>query len=386
MCMQIQEIILLIVVTVGGIGLLIGYIFYPLFLLLSSKRRSPSTPISLSTSATLIIPAWEERELSKKISNTLSLDRNGIDLQIIVITDEYPPSSLSSEITWITESTRAGKSVSINRAMEQVKTPFVIFTDANTFLKTDALQHLLHPFTDQSVGAVSGEKRVRSGQARSVGEQLYWRYESFLKQSDASSHSVIGGAGELFAIRTLLFESLPQDCLLDDLEISWQVIRKGYRIAYAPSALATESASANLHEESKRKIRMAAGAYQFLDRHSLKDLFSVSPVYAMQFMFRKWFRWVLAPIFLFLLLLGMIGFIFFETSGPLLTYFAWVLGGFWSSVLIGWGLQQVGVRISWLEAPFYFLFMHYCQIRGWLRYRFGKQSSVWEKSERASLP
>jgi cellulose synthase/poly-beta-1,6-N-acetylglucosamine synthase-like glycosyltransferase len=384
--MQIQEIILLIVVTVGGIGLLIGYIFYPLFLLLSSKRRSPSTPISLSTSATLIIPAWEERELSKKISNTLSLDRNGIDLQIIVITDEYPPSSLSSEITWITESTRAGKSVSINRAMEQVKTPFVIFTDANTFLKTDALQHLLHPFTDQSVGAVSGEKRVRSGQARSVGEQLYWRYESFLKQSDASSHSVIGGAGELFAIRTLLFESLPQDCLLDDLEISWQVIRKGYRIAYAPSALATESASANLHEESKRKIRMAAGAYQFLDRHSLKDLFSVSPVYAMQFMFRKWFRWVLAPIFLFLLLLGMIGFIFFETSGPLLTYFAWVLGGFWSSVLIGWGLQQVGVRISWLEAPFYFLFMHYCQIRGWLRYRFGKQSSVWEKSERASLP
>jgi cellulose synthase/poly-beta-1,6-N-acetylglucosamine synthase-like glycosyltransferase len=384
--MQIQEIILLIVVTVGGIGLLIGYIFYPLFLLLSSKRRSPYTPISLSTSATLIIPAWEERELSKKISNTLSLDRNGIDLQIIVITDEYPPSCLSSEITWITESTRAGKSVSINRAMEQVKTPFVIFTDANTFLKTDALQHLLHPFTDQSVGAVSGEKRVRSGQARSVGEQLYWRYESFLKQSDASSHSVIGGAGELFAIRTLLFESLPQDCLLDDLEISWQVIRKGYRIAYAPSALATESASANLHEESKRKIRMAAGAYQFLDRHSLKDLFSVSPVYAMQFMFRKWFRWVLAPIFLFLLLLGMIGFIFFETSGPLLTYFDWVLGGFWSSVLIGWGLQQVGVRISWLEAPFYFLFMHYCQIRGWLRYRFGKQSSVWEKSERASLP
>jgi cellulose synthase/poly-beta-1,6-N-acetylglucosamine synthase-like glycosyltransferase len=334
----------------------------------------------------MIIPAWEERELSKKISNTLSLDRNGIDLQIIVITDEYPPSSLSSEITWITESTRAGKSVSINRAMEQVKTPFVIFTDANTFLKTDALQHLLHPFTDQSVGAVSGEKRVRSGQARSVGEQLYWRYESFLKQSDASSHSVIGGAGELFAIRTLLFESLPQDCLLDDLEISWQVIRKGYRIAYAPSALATESVSANLHEESKRKIRMAAGAYQFLDRHSLKDLFSVSPVYAMQFMFRKWFRWVLAPIFLFLLLLGMIGFIFFETSGPLLTYFAWVLGGFWSSVLIGWGLQQAGVRISWLEAPFYFLFMHYCQIRGWLRYRFGKQSSVWEKSERASLP
>lgn len=384
--MQIQEIILLIVVFVGGIGLLIGYVFYPLFLLLSSKRRPPHTPASQLTSATLIIPAWEERELSKKISNTLSLDRSGIDLKIIVITDEYAPLSLSPEITWITESTRAGKSVSINRAMEQVKTPLVIFTDANTLLKTDALQHLLYPFTDQMVGAVSGEKRVRSGLARSMGEQLYWRYESFLKQSDASSHSVIGGAGELFAIRTLLFESLPQECLLDDLEISWQVIRKGYRIAYAPSAIANESAAANLHEEAKRKIRMAAGAYQFLDRHSLKDLFSVSPSYAMQFMFRKWFRWVLAPIFLFLLLLGTIGLIFFETSDPLLTYFAWILGGFWSSVLIGWGLQQAGIRISWLEAPFYFLFMHYCQIRGWFRYRFGKQPSAWEKSERASLP
>jgi hypothetical protein len=68
-------------------------------------------------------------------------------------------------------------------------------------------------------------------------EGWYWHYESFLKQLDAGFYSVVGAAGELFALRTELFTELPNDTLLDDLALSLEVSFRGYRIAYEPAGL-----------------------------------------------------------------------------------------------------------------------------------------------------
>ena len=47
-----------------------------------------------------------------------------------------------------------------NRAIGHVTTPFVIFTDCNTLLNTEAVRLLVRHYQDPQVGAVSGEKRV----------------------------------------------------------------------------------------------------------------------------------------------------------------------------------------------------------------------------------
>jgi cellulose synthase/poly-beta-1,6-N-acetylglucosamine synthase-like glycosyltransferase len=85
---------------------------------------------------------------------------------------------------------------------------------------------------------------------------------------DASFYSIVGAAGELFSIRTHLFTPMDDHIILDDFIISMQVCLQGYRFAYEPDAFATETASDSLKEESKRKIRIAAGAYQSV--HILK--------------------------------------------------------------------------------------------------------------------
>jgi hypothetical protein len=41
-----------------------------------------------------------------------------------------------------------------------------------------------------------------SDMAAGAGEGIYWKYESALKKWDAELYSVVGAAGELFAIRT----------------------------------------------------------------------------------------------------------------------------------------------------------------------------------------
>jgi cellulose synthase/poly-beta-1,6-N-acetylglucosamine synthase-like glycosyltransferase len=78
-------------------------------------------------------------------------------------------------------------------------------------------------------------------------------------------YSVVG-AGELFAIRTALYRHVEKDTLLDDFIISLRVAQEGYTIQYDPEAYAIETASANVKEELKRKIRISAGGIQSIVR------------------------------------------------------------------------------------------------------------------------
>lgn len=89
--------------------------------------------------------------------------------------------------------------------------------------------------------------------AVSGGEGLYWKYESWLKKMDYQLYSAIGAAGELFAIRTPLYEEMPEDTLLDDFMLSLRIAMKQYTIAYCDTAYALESGSADMKEEEKEK-------------------------------------------------------------------------------------------------------------------------------------
>mgnify|MGYP000269703401 CR=1 FL=1 len=143
----------------------------------------------------------------------------------------------------------------MNRGMGFVTTPLVIFTDANTFINPQAVREIVKCFNHPQVGCVAGEKRVdmySTEGAVSGGEGLYWKYESWLKKMDYQLYSAIGAAGELFAIRTPLYEEMPEDTLLDDFMLSLRIAMKQYTIAYCDTAYALESGSADMKEEEKR--------------------------------------------------------------------------------------------------------------------------------------
>lgn len=384
--MTVFEYILIGMVCTGGSGLILIYVLYPLFAFFLPAKKPVSGLVDRPDAVTLIITAWQEDGLFQKLENSLALRQEGIELEIIVMTDQICPSHVPENVRWVIEPTRMGKAFSINEAVALANYPILIFTDANTRLNEQALLHLLDQFQYADVGAVAGEKRLLSSTRTGAGsERLYWQYESILKRADARMHSVIGGAGELFAMRKELFRSLPTDCILDDLELSWQVVSNRYRIAYAPGAIATELPSSSLKEEMRRKIRIAAGAYQFLDRHPLSSLFAAAPLYGWQFLFRKWARWMLAPIFLLLVLTGaaMLTWLTGDSTGRLIWF--GLQAGFYLMGALGWVMTSMRVQVGWMAAPFYFLFMHFCQARGWFRYRFGQQTALWEKSARVPI-
>lgn len=138
--------------------------------------------------------------------------------------------------------------------------------------------------------------------AAAGGEGIYWKYESTLKALDARLYSAVGAAGELFAVRRELFETMEPDTLLDDFILSLRITMKGYIIAYCTNAYAIESGSADMREEEKRKVRIAAGGLQSIRRlRPLLNPFRYG-VLSFQYTSHRVLRWSVTPFLLFALL------------------------------------------------------------------------------------
>lgn len=371
--------------TYLGYGLL-------LFLLTAFLRRKVPTPSDELPPLTLVVPAYnEELFLEKKIQNSLSLRYPKDRLFYLFVTDgstdrtneilaAYPQMEL------LTGAVRLGKTAALNRAMQQVSTPLVVFTDANTLLHEDCLLKMVRHYGDLQIGGVAGEKRIldKEQSAVGLGERLYWQYESLLKKADSKFYSVIGAAGELFSIRTALFRPVNEAVILDDFVISAGVCQQGYRFVYEEGAAAVETSSASIAEERKRKIRISAGCFQVLFLvKGLLNPFRNSRLF-FQYLSHRVFRWTLCPLCLplFFLSNAWLAFqaemVFFQSAfaGQVLFYLLAAAG---SVLLQKKRLPQL------LLVPYYFVFMNLSLYVGLYRFLNGKQSVIWKKAARKAF-
>lgn len=371
-----------------------------LYILVKIKEcfRKSSSPIMPADNElpelTLFIAAYnEEAVVEEKMRNSLELDYPADKLHIVWVTDgsnDRTNELLSawSQATVLYQPERQGKTAAMNRGMHFVTTPLVVFTDANTRLNREALRKIVQAFEKPEVGCVAGEKRIAvqtKDNAASGGEGIYWKYESTLKKLDSRLYSAAGAAGELFAIRRNLFEEMPTDTLLDDFILSLRIVMHGYTIAYCADAYATESGSADMREEEKRKVRIAGGGIQSIGRlFPLLNPFRYG-IFSFQYISHRVLRWSVTPFLLFLLLpLNTI--LLFTTGSPLFYAVIWLLQALF--YLMGsWGyyLSMKHIKNKILFIPYYFLFMNVNVIRGisYLCKRQGDASGAWEKARRA---
>ena len=355
----------------------LGIVFYTyigygmlLFTLVHVKRltglNSTKSDNNYTPRVTLLIAAYNEKDfVDQKVRNNRLLD--------------YPSQKI--EQIWVTDGSNDGTPEFLNRGMKHVKSPIVIFSDANTLLSADAVKRIVKLFSDPQTGCVSGEKRISNNSkeaAAGAGEGLYWRYESKLKKWDAELNSVVGAAGELFAVRTELFEEVEPDTLLDDFIISLRIAMKGYSIQYDPEAYAMETASADVKEELKRKIRIAAGGIQSVIRlYPLLNIFRYKTL-SFQYISHRVLRWTITPLLipsLFILNLLLLDHWFYY--GLMLLQ---VL--FYAFALLGSLLEHRKLKLKPLFVPYYFFVMNYAVYRGFLRIANNKQSVNWERAKR----
>ena len=367
----------IVVYTYVGYGIVLYLLVFVKRLATKAKPLADITDDRLPE-VTLMVCAYNEEDIiAEKMDNTRRLDYPSDRLHLVWVTDGSNDNtnvllSAYPEVKVIYSPERRGKAAALKHGIKEIDTEIVMMTDANTMLNPEAVREVARLMQDPKVGCVSGEKKVmaRSNSDEAAqGEGLYWKYESTLKRLDSELYSTMGAAGELCVIRRQLMTDIPDDTLLDDFIISMEIVKKGYKIAYTSNAYAMEYGSADLHEESKRKRRIAAGGLQSCWR--LRSLMNPlrHPVVAFQFVSHRVLRWTITPVCLFALV-------------PLNTLL--VLSGEGIVYTIIWILQilfyasaAAGVRISK-----YFIFMNLNVFRG-MAYLFNNSTGMWEKAKRA---
>ncbi|MCB8964343.1 MAG: glycosyltransferase family 2 protein [Bacteroidales bacterium] len=376
--------------------ILYSYAGYALILLayVTTKRRKrkPTNPQPQThPSVTIVVAAFNEHDIViPKVENTQQINYPANKLTQIWVTDGSTDNTLKllsqyPNIKVIHRDERLGKAAAINHAMEHVTSDITIFSDANTMLNPNSVMELITPFANPKVGCVAGEKRIDYGynsNASSTSEGIYWKYESLIKQLESESGSTLSAAGELFAIRTELFQKLNPNTILDDFELSTQIALNGHSVVYAKKAIATEKGSLNFEEEQKRKIRIAAGGFQMLFKHPelLNPLNNAALTF--KYLSHKVLRWTLVPLAALLIPFINLWIVITHPSKPFYIISLFLLILFYIVAFYGYLIKNSSTKNHYTLLPYFATMTHISEIHGFVRYIFKEQNPKWEKAQR----
>jgi hypothetical protein len=273
-----------------------GQVLYPAWLALASRRKE-AAPVPAPRqwpAVTVLVAAYGEADcIGDKVRDVLANGYPGF-LDVMVVADADVETAARAEkagATVVTADDRLGKAQALNLGFSKVTAPVVVLSDANNIIAPGAIAALVRYLDDPHVGAVAGEKVEADG----AGEDLYWRFESWLKQREWRLGTTIGLVGELAAIRTDAWRPIPPDIAIDDLWTALELSERGYAIAYEPSAKAFEPSELTLRQQWGRRTRNVAGAlHVFMRRRS--QLGPAGGLVAVQIWGHRLARYTVAPL------------------------------------------------------------------------------------------
>lgn len=371
-----------------------SYLIYPIVIYLISlfflgKKKEQSMdeypPISI------IISAYnEEKVIENRIRNIISSHYPLNNIEILVGSDcssDKTNEILRQLITEIPQlrvflfSERRGKAGVLNEIVDYAKSEILVFTDANTEFQKDALKNLVHNFSDNRIGGVSGKLELvetLSHLQKGVEERKYWQYETFIKKSEGNLGILIGANGGIFAIKKSLFTKIPLDKpVTDDFFISLSVVKKGFRLVFDETAIAYEEVAKDVKTEFRRKIRFAATNFQTITFFK-ELLFNKNFLLSYAFWSHKIIRWYL-PLILIALMIVNVLLVGYNPIFDALLYLqivVYLLG------ILGYLLLQIGIRIGLISLISYFLLTNLALLIGLIKFLSKKHSLIWQSTPR----
>jgi biofilm PGA synthesis N-glycosyltransferase PgaC len=251
-----------------------AYFLYPAIIVVWARlfprrieKRYRHVPVSVVMAA-----RNEEANISARIENLLAQEYPHALLEVVVVSDgstdrtaELARQFTHHGVNVIECSSPVGKAAALNIGVASASHGIVVFADARQRFSSNAIAELVSVFHDESVGAVSGELILLSGEKAGEvheGVGLYWRYEKLIRRSESAVASVVGATGSIYAVRRRLYEPLEPHTLLDDFLVPMRIVLAGYRVIFIRAARAFDLSSPTAKREFSRKVRTLAGNFQ----------------------------------------------------------------------------------------------------------------------------
>ncbi len=325
----------------------------------------------------------EEAWIRAKVENCLALDYPQDRLEILIGCDgctdrtaELARAAGRGRVRVVELAPRAGKASVLARLVPAAQGELVLLTDANVLLERGALRAIVRRFRDRDVGAVVGRLGLVRVDGAAGEEGIYWKYETLLKYYEGRNGCVLGANGGIYAIRRVLFSPLPADTIVDDFVIPVRIAVRGWKVAFAPDAVAREEMPSGAGAEFARRARIGAGNWQALGR--IPELLDPRRGFVFfAFVAHKLLRWA-TPALLALALLA--------NAAAAAQPDAWGYRALLALQLAFYALAatgRAGARAPRLAvAAHHFVAMNAALAVGFWRWARGTQRAAWERTER----
>lgn len=370
------------------------YVLFPAVVFLRGRLlRRPYQTAEITPKVSMIIAAHNEASgIGAKLDNILSLDYPREQLEVIVASDgsndgtETIVRGYADQGVRLLALPRQGKAPALNTAVAAASGEILVFSDANSMYAPQAIRALARPFADPQVGGVAGNqvylpKRASAG-ASSAGEHSYWNFDRKLKQSQSTAGNAISATGAIYAIRRSLFQGVPLG-VTDDFATSTSVIAQGYRLVFAPDAIAYEPAAQSSGVEFGRKTRVITrGLRGVLVRRELLNPFNYG-FYALQLFSHKVLRRLVVFPLLGLLVVSPL----LWSRGRIYKLATLGQAAFYGLGLVGWlfGGTKLG-RKKIFSIPFFFCMVNAASLIAALNVLRGKRIDFWEPQRESTSP
>ena len=299
------------------------WLIYPLSLKLSSIFKSPFGRVvdglNIQPSVSVIIAAHNEaNNLKKRCENIFSQSYFGA-IEVIIASDGSTDGTndvvqqLTEEfrhIIYLDIQPQCGRSNAHNLAVKKANHDLLVFTDAETEFEPEFLLNLVTPFSDSSVGFVSGKLKYRNAKSNSISESvnLYWCLEMFMRHAESMLGIYAMGTGACCAIRKPLYKTIPATGDVDFIT-PLDVVLQGKKCVHVGNAIAWDELPDSPRKEFSARVRMTSkNLTGTLKRWGWRSLVK-HPLYSITIFLHKIGRW-LTPFFLIGLLMSNIVLLF----------------------------------------------------------------------------
>lgn len=360
-----------------------SYAVYPVIIWIIAKIFPLKINLKeITPHISIIISAYnEERNIARKLKNTLALEYPRDKFEILVGSDGSTDNTglcvkpyIERGVQFVDFKLNRGKTAVQNELVKRSKGEILIFTDAASFLTPNTVKKIVRNFADNRVGCVAGRMRFvdTDTNLNTQSQGLYWRYEMKIREIESGIGGLIGVDGPLYAVRRDNYVPLGNN-IISDLITPLLVLEQSKKVVLEHDAVVEEGPTLKTTQEfnTRRRITLRGLAGISSYRSLLNPI--RHPLLVFQIFFHKILRWFIGSI----ALLNVVACIALSTHWIFKTILATYLFFFLASAL-GYLFARFKIKCRILTVPYYFCLVNFAATMGIVDFFRRKQVITWE--------
>lgn len=267
--------------TCFAVGLL-TLAYYPLALAHAFRRRRPPVFRQNPPLVSVIVPAYNEEKVIGRCVESILASRYP-RLELILVDDGSTDHTLSVMRRYenipgviVVSKPNGGKASALNAGLMRARGEIIFFVDADGVFTSHTIPEMLRGFDSPRVGAVCGNDapvNLNRLQTRLISIQAHVG-SGFVRRALATINCLPIVSGNIGAFRRSALARIGpfrEDCIGEDLELTWRVHKAGYRVAFQPRAMVYAEVPSTLRALWRQRVRWARGLLQTARLH--RDMF-----------------------------------------------------------------------------------------------------------------